>query len=129
MYYSSNVFHFFEGRGHISYLKLYFIDTVFTVPACSSGAVWTPQPLLSELHSVLRSQGPKDLIFSLYSHILYAKLHKLPLAVCTKWRSLIPNLSDEDWEESCSSNLTVSPAVNNNLIQLNIFHQAYLMQI
>ena len=49
-----------------------------------------------------------------------------PLAIRTKWQEIIPNLTDEDWEEACSSHLYVSPIANNRLIQLYMLHQSYL---
>lgn len=52
-----------------------------------------------------------------------------PLMVRTKLQLLITDLSDEDWEEACTSHLTVSPAVNNKLIQLYMLHQSYITPV
>lgn len=48
------------------------------------------------------------------------------MAAQAKWQILIPDLSEEDWEEACSLHLTASLAVNNKLIQFYMLHQSYL---
>lgn len=59
---------------------------------------------------VLRSLGPKGLICLHYSHLVQAKVRD-------KWQAIIPNMTDERWEEICSMHLTVLPADNNRFIQ------------
>lgn len=81
------------------------------------------------LIGVLRSQGPKGLISDVYTHLLHKSVISTTLAAQAKWQTLILDLLEEDWEEACSSLLTVSPAINNKLIQLYMLHQSYLSPV
>lgn len=78
------------------------------------------------LIGILKSHGPKGLTSKLYSHLLQSKINGEPVGVREKWQGVIPGMSEQDWDEICSSNLRVSPAINNRIIQLNIIHQTYL---
>lgn len=70
--------------------------------------------------------APRGLISTLYLHLLSAMTNGAPLEVRIKWQQLVPDLSDEDWEEACSAHLSVSPAVNNKLIHLYMLYKTYL---
>lgn len=75
---------------------------------------------------MLSLQGPKGLISKLFSHLLQSKIYGDPLRARVKCQVAIPDMTDQDWEEICSSHLKASPAINNKIIQLNIVHQTYL---
>lgn len=74
-----------------------------------------PRPCISHypLIGVLRSQGPRGLISALYTHLIRSKISLSPALI--RWRELIPDLTDDQFQELLASALFVSPAANNKL--------------
>lgn len=81
------------------------------------------------LIGVLRSQGPKDLISTLYTHLITSKTSLMPNLALQRWKELIPDLTDDTFQELLASSLVVSPVANNKLTQVYNVHQCYLTPI
>lgn len=81
------------------------------------------------LIGVLRSQGPRGMVSILYTYLLGEHMALHPLEVEAKWKTNIPTLDAEDWEEAMLVPTKVSPSVNNRLTQLFILHRSYLSPV